>query len=118
MNLRLLAESFKEFFESIEFRSIVDETKDNFTILAVPPRNLNICDNVNVHIRGTPNDFTVDFVSGSNSRLYVLLGGLTGLFGGGFFLSRGLKSLEKLNDVEAKFWAFAEMKIESLSEVS
>lgn len=116
VNLRLLAESLKEFFESEGFHCVVEETRGNLKILAVPSQNLNILDNVVVSIRGTPNDFTVDLATGSNTRLYILLGGLTQLFGGGFLLSKGLKSQEKLRFVEDKFWEFVKIKIMSLSE--
>lgn len=116
VNLMVLAESFKEFFESEGFNCVIEETENNFKILAVPSRKLNILDNIVVFIRGTPNDFTVDFVTGSNTRLYILVGGLTQLFGGGILLSKGLKSQEKLSLIEGKFWEFVEMKISSLGK--
>jgi hypothetical protein len=117
INLKLLSEYLEQFFKSKGFLTIAKKSSEEYTISVAPRRAHNLCENVEVFIRGEPNDFLINFVSGSRSRLFVRLGGLTTFFGGGILYSRGLKSLDALKKLESDFWKFVDEKISVLSQM-
>jgi hypothetical protein len=119
IDLKLLCEILERFFEDKGFLTNMQcsSDEDEYKIIAVPKSVHNLREHVEVIVRGEPNDFLVVFEAGRRSRSFVKLGWLTSSLGGGWLLSRGLKSLEVLQKIEEDFWRFLDEKIDFLSKV-
>lgn len=116
INLEELAEFLKQFFEERNFKVMLEKSSD-YKILAVPERDSDLCDNIEVCIRGKPEDFEIIFGAATNFATNIIrLGGLTTFLGGGIFLRKGLKSQEELNKLEGDFWKFVDTTIVSLEQ--
>lgn len=116
INLRLLCEVLEGFFKNRGFLTNMQCSSEEYKITAVPRSVHDLCEHIDVLIRGKPDDFLVVFESGRRSRSFVKFGWLTSFLGGGWFLSKGLKSLEALEKIEEDFWRFLDDKIDSLSK--
>lgn len=120
IDLKLLSEQMIQFFEEKDFVTKLEESPKEFKVLAVPRHASHvpayqISENINVFIRGEPDDFSIEFVSGSRSRLYIRLGGFLSFFGAGGLMMQGLKSLEELQRLEDDFWKFTDKAVDILS---
>jgi len=117
VDLRLLSESVKRFFDERLFPSKIEErSKEEFSITAILRRvsGASLTGNVRVAVRGKPDDFEVEFAVGSDYRRLARLGGLATLLGGGAFLLRDLKSSEELERLENEFWLLIDKQVDIL----
>ena len=114
VDLSLLSERVTQFFREQQFATTAREEKEGCIVIAFPKSFHEISEEINVHILGTPEDFSVKFIAGSHSRGLVRYGNLFSLFGAGFLASRGLKSLEEIEKVEKKFWVYVDETIGQL----
>lgn len=115
VNLEVLVELLKQFFEEKRFKVVIEKQSTNYRIFAFPTTKHSICDPLEIVVRGEPNDFMVEFgVAAAHTKTITILGGLTYLLGGGYFLRKGLKSQEEINKLERDFWNFIDMKLPSL----
>ncbi|MCS7125052.1 MAG: hypothetical protein NZ932_06555 [Candidatus Bathyarchaeota archaeon] len=116
INLEELAEILKQFFEKRNFKVMLEKSSD-YRIIAVPKQGSDLCDNIEVSIRGKPSDFEIIFGAATNfAKNLIRLGGLTMFLGGGIFLRKGLASQEELNKLENDFWNFVDTTIASLEQ--
>lgn len=116
INLEKLAEVLKEFFENRKFK-VKLEKSSGYRILAVPKRGMDLCDSIEVCIRGKPEDFEITFNTVTDfTSNFIRLGGLTILFGGGLLLRKGLKSQEELDRLEKDFWKFFDAAIATVEQ--
>ena len=115
VDLKLLSETLESFFKDRGFLTSVQCSPGQFRIKAIPASTHSLCEDIVICIKGEPNDFLVSFEAGRRSRLFVRLGWLTSIFGGGIFLSKGMKSLEELEKIEEAFWRFLSEKIDGLT---
>lgn len=117
INLDVLAELLKGFFDSQKFRVTAEKKTAKFRILALPRSGSDLCDSMEVLIEGGPDDFTVEFGESENySRKFTLFGSLTSMLGGGAFLKKGLRSQEELDKLENDFWIFFDAKIAAMEK--
>lgn len=84
-------------------------------ILAIPKPVHEIAEKLQVFLQGEPKDFRVRFIAGSHSRSLVRYGTFASLFGGGFLVPKGLKSLEQIEKMEKEFWIFVDEAVSVLS---
>jgi hypothetical protein len=111
VDLPLLGEWIERFFTKQSFNTVRDDETDGYRITARPTPETEIVNNVTVSVSGGPDDFKVKFAAGARSNLFVRLGQLTALFGGGILYMRGLKSQEAEDKLEKAFWIYVNEKI-------
>lgn len=107
VDLSLVASIVKEFFESREFRTRIDELDDGCRVLAVKRVN-DESKAVFVEVHGRRDDFRVEFSTGSHERSLIMLGPLTTLFGLGAFLQGEIKRSDFFGNLEGDFWIYME----------
>jgi hypothetical protein len=116
VDLGLLTERMRPFFEQTDFETAVEKMQDGYLIQAVskiPRLRLRI----NVEILGRSNDFTVEFSAGGKGKYFsrsMIAGYLTMMFGGGFLISREAKKRETLDMLERSFWKYTQMQVADL----
>ena len=118
INLRVLAEHIRPFFDEIDFETISEGVQDGYLIQAVS-RIPNLRLRVNVRILGQPNDFVVEFSTGSKGGYFspsMIAGYLTTMFGGGYLVSREAQKRETLDALENDFWRYTQTQIGDLSD--
>jgi hypothetical protein len=116
VDLSMLAERIRPFFHETDFAARVERVKEGYRIQSASKiPNLKL--NVNVEILGRPNDFTVDFSTGSKGgyfSLSMIIGYLTMMLGGGYLVSKGAKEQETLEMIEKDFWRHTDMQVANL----
>jgi len=115
VDLSLLCRWIEHFFKKKNFRIVIEKGTKGYRIIARPTHVHEIVDNITVSISGTPNDFTLSFVTGARSEVFMKLGLLTSLFGGGMAFLRGVKSQESEEKIERLFWIYIGEKIDLLA---
>ena len=116
MDLSLLSERVAQFFSEKQFATTTRRRKEGCVVTAFPKSFHGIAEEINVHILGSPDDFSVKFIAGSHSRNLVRYGTLISLIGGGFLVPKGLKSLEEIEKLEKKFWVYLDETIWQLAD--
>ena len=117
VDLSMLAERIRPFFDETDFEVAVEETQEGYVIQAhskIPNLKLR----VNVKILGGPNDFTVEFSTGSKRGYFspsMIVGYLTAMFGGGYLISREAEKRETLDVLEKDFWSHTQMQVADLA---
>jgi len=117
VNLSVLAKKISEFFALKNFVTSWKEKGDKHIIIAAPRHFHGIAEKIKVEIVASQNEFSVEFFSGSLSKRFVTYGNLLNLFGFGYFVGKGLKSIEKLEALEKEFWVYVHQLVERLSNV-
>ena len=116
VDLGMLTERIRLFFSETDFETTTEKVKKGYIIRAVSKiPNLKL--KINVEILGRPNDFTVDFSTGSKGgyfSLSMIIGYLTTMFGGGYLLSQEARKQETLEILENDFWKHADMQVANL----
>jgi len=115
VDLSVLSRNIAEFFGERKFSISLKEDRNGFTVVASPRNIHGIAENITVKISGSPNDFSVEFVAGSRSNSLVRIGSFLSLIGGGFLVSKGLDSLEKLEVLEKHFWIYVHRAVAELA---
>ena len=118
VDLHLLAENIKPFFGETYFENTIEEIQEGYLIQAVSKiPNLKL--GITVTIQGRPNDFTIEFSSGTKRGHFspsIIVGSLTEMFGGGFLISREAKKQEILDGLEKDFWKHTQMRVADLAD--
>jgi hypothetical protein len=105
VDLTLLATHIGSFFKERDFEAIKGETPTGYKILAENSPSFKLLGCVSVSIEGKPDDFVIKLEpcnKGKKRSLAPIL--LTTMFGGGYFLTRRLKSEEDWVRLEKEFW--------------
>ena len=116
MNLKMLTERVRPFFDELAFETDTERIQDGYLIQAVS-KIPNVRLRIDVKIVGRPNDFVVEFSAGGKGRrfsLSMIVGYLTTMFGGGYLISREAKKQETMDPFENDFWRHADMQIGDL----
>jgi len=110
VDLKSLADRLGSFFKQHEFVAIMGESKEGYEIIAESSPLFELAGYVEVAIKGSPSDLTVGMrVCGEERQRGPAVGPLTmALFGGGYWLSRRLKSNEAQVRFEREFWRFVD----------
>lgn len=116
VNLSRLSEQILYFFTKKNFTASLQKKKDTHIVVATPQPFHGIAENIEVYIEGRPDDFSIKFAAGSHSRAYVRYGSLLNLVGFGFFVMKGLRSLEEIEKLEKNFWIYVDETIWQLSD--
>jgi hypothetical protein len=111
----MLSERVTQFFREKQFGTIAREGKEGFVVTAFPKYFHEISEEIIVRIIGSSDDFSVKFVAGSHSNNLVRYGTFLSLFGAGFMVVKGLKSLEEIEKLERKFWVYVDETIGQLA---
>jgi hypothetical protein len=117
VDLSRLTERIRPFFNEKEFKVTVEETQEGYVIQA-KNRIPNLKLEVNVEILGEPNDFTVEFSTGSKGGHFsplMIVGYLTAMFGGGYLISKEAEKREALDMLEKDFWSHTQMQVADLA---
>lgn len=114
VDLTLLSMYVEDFFKVRGFKTRKDESAGKYTILWAPPRVSNMRGAMTVTIMGDANDFVVELNASERTSRSIKLGLLTTMFGGGYFLLRGIRLREALEKLEKEFWVYAEEKVANL----
>lgn len=115
VNLPLLSERIVHFFDERKFTTSLRKEGEKHVIIATPQFYHKIAENVTVEVVGGADDFTVIFDGGSHSRAYVRLGNVLALLGGGFYVLKGMKSLEEIEKLERAFWVYVDKTVWQLA---
>jgi hypothetical protein len=113
VNLSLLVDFVKQFFEGEKFKTRVDELSDGWMILAVKHIN-GSPKSAFVKVCGRPNDFLVEFSASSQGRKLALLGPMITFFGLGVIVKSETKWIEVLENLEKRFWVSIEGAVSDL----
>jgi len=116
VNLSLLSNSIVQFFNEKDFATSLHESGEGCRIIAAPKSFHKIAENIIAYVSGRPNDFSIKFVAGSHSRALVRYGTFLTFLGGGFLVSKGLKSQEEIEKLEKEFWVYIDKKIWQLAD--
>jgi hypothetical protein len=116
VDLSMLSERVRQFFSEKQFATTTHRNKEGYVVTAFPKSFHGISEEIDVHILGSPNDFSVKFIAGSRSRNLIRYGTLLSIFGGGFLASKGLKSVEEIEKLEKKFWNYLDERVWQLSD--
>jgi len=109
VNIDLLVNSLVDFFKEMDFGIVKGKTSTGYAIIASDSSIFQINGYVTVEIEGKPEDFTIKFEvheEESGTRFFSPL--LMTMFGGGYFLSKRLKSREACIRLEREFWNYVE----------
>jgi len=104
VDLHFLSERIKDFFESKGLSVSVVAQQDGFLIIA----RKSFTERINVKLKGSSSDFTVELATEEGSDASILFGSLTTIFGGGSFFLRGIRSKELLEKFEGEFFRYVE----------
>jgi hypothetical protein len=115
VDLSLLSERVTQFFSEKQFGTTTGRRKEGYVVTAFAKSFHGISEEINVHILGSPDDFSVKFIAGAHSRNLVRYGTFFSPFGAGFMVPKGLKSLEELEKLEKKFWVYLDETIWQLA---
>jgi hypothetical protein len=118
VDLRVLTERIRPFFDEIDFETISEGVQGGYMIQAVS-RIPNLRLRVNVRVLGQPNDFMVEFSTGSKGGYFspsMIAGYLTTMFGGGYLVSREAQKRETLDALESDFWRYTQTQIGDLAD--
>jgi len=120
VDLTLLTERIGDFFKANDFEAIKGETNRGYEILAQDSSRYKFSGYISIKIQGDPKEFFIELEPGGKTKnkdfLYPIM--TTTLFGGGYFLSRSLKSREELMRFEKDFWEHVDRVIEYLRNTS
>ncbi len=116
IDLSVLTDCIVQFFMERRFVTSVENSDGEYQIAARPRPFHGIVEDIEVSIRGRPDDFEVKFLAGSRSSALVRLGTLTAAFGGGVFTLKGLKSHESLEKLEKEFWLYVDRVVWGLAD--
>jgi hypothetical protein len=111
VDLSLLSEKVTQFFSEKQFAITTGRNREGCVVTALPKSFHGISEEISVHVLGRSDDFSVKFIAGSHSNNLVRYGTLLSLIGGGFLVSKGLKSLEEIEKLEKKFWVYLDETI-------
>lgn len=116
LDLNMLAERIRPFFHEIDFETMVEKMQEGYMIQAISKiPNLKL--KIDIKILGQPDDFTVEFSTGSRGGYFspsMIAGYLTTMFGGGYLVSREAKKREALDMLENDFWKHTQMQVADL----
>jgi hypothetical protein len=110
VDLSLLVNMVKVFFESEGFEARIDESKGGYVVSAVK-RDEGHPRVVFVKIQGKRDDFSVEFSTSNQGRSLALMGSLVSLFGFGVIVQRETRGLELYENIERKFWFYVDEAI-------
>lgn len=110
-----LVERIALFFTEKGFSVSKQEKGDRHVVVANPKPFHGIADNIEVEVHGSPDDFSVKFISGSRSNDLVRYGRWASLITGGYFLLKGLRSQEELEKLERRFFIYVDETVWYLS---
>ncbi len=116
VELSMLVERITPFFHDLDFETSLEKVQEGYMIQAVSKiPNLRL--RINVNVLGEPNDFTVEFLSGSKGRHFspTTVGYLASMFGGGYLVRRGAERRETLDRLESWFWKHVQMQVADLT---
>lgn len=117
VDLTELTTRLGDFFKEKDFEAIKGKTSTGHQIFAADSPYFKINGYVNITIEGKPNDFVVKLEHcGEDKRPPFRSIFLAAMFGGGYFLSRRLKSEEAWMKLEKEFWRYVENVILHLTD--
>jgi hypothetical protein len=99
-DLFTLSKHVEYFFKAQNFKTTKIQTYEGFIIKV----EKSLQEKIYVKVTGEPNNFTVELSTERSSDIFIRLGILTSLFGGGGFFLKGVKSRDMLLRVESDFW--------------
>jgi hypothetical protein len=113
----MLTEHLANFFKTCDFEAMKGETENGYQILAQNSPRYRFGGYVSVTIQGRPREFSIELEpSGKTSRKdfpYPIMS--TALLGGGYFISRALKSRDEWIRFEKDFWKHVDRVIDYLN---
>lgn len=106
IDLDLLGQSVRQFFEERHFVVRLDKLKDGLYVygLQLDRDERDEAGPVLIKILGHSDDFTVEFIPGESFRGLKILGPLFSLFGGGNLWLREMKLQQFFEELEEQFW--------------
>lgn len=112
VDLALLTARIADFFKEKDFEAIKGETSTGYQILGEDSPHFKIPGYVSVTIEGKPEDFTVKLDHCRNKKRPPRFSPfLLTMFGGGYLISRRLKSEEAWTKLETELWKHVEKAV-------
>jgi len=107
VDLKILHNGIKRFFESLNFRVHIRQSNELFELRAIKRVNSAIR-RITVKLHGNPNKFTVEFLAGEQARSIQRMDMSLELLGGGVFVLKARETLEYYQKIEDGFWRYME----------
>lgn len=117
LDLSMLVENIKQFFHDLDFEVSYEKVQEGYVIQA-DSKISKLRLRINVNVLGGPDDFAVEFLSGSKGGFFsrsMVAGYLTSMFGGGYLIRRSSERRELLDKVEGWFWKHVQVQVAELA---
>ncbi len=108
VDLTLLTARIADFFKEKDFEAVKGETSTGYQILGEDSPHFRIQGYVSVTIEGKPEDFTVTLEHCRDKKRSWYSPFLLTMLGGGYLMSRRLKSEEAWTKLEKELWKHVE----------
>ncbi|MEM3579652.1 MAG: hypothetical protein QXH40_01465 [Candidatus Bathyarchaeia archaeon] len=108
IDLKVLSDCICQFFTNEGFDVSLKRKKEAYIITVFPKSFHGISEKIFVYIKGKPDDFTVEFLPGPLLRHLTLFTPFYSLILGGHLYLKGSRSLEKIDELERRFWRFVD----------
>lgn len=111
IDLEWLSRCVEVFLRDNSFKAKKKETVNGYTLSATSEGSLSMTEELTVEILKSTNGFAIVFLPSGGAHSSVLLGLLSAFIGGGNLLLRGVRSRERLEELERDFWVYVEHAI-------
>jgi hypothetical protein len=117
VDLALLKQKVQEFFQDNDFDTVTSEYENVYHLAASGSSNYTINGQIEVTIRGTPQDILVELEhqSKGKQKKYSMPMTLTIFMGAGILLRDEFKSDEAFLKLKKDFWTFLDRTVNSLT---
>lgn len=117
VELEFLANSINSFFMDKGFSKRKESLeRDNAWVLTYTFEGQGRPVVASIIIRGSPNDFEIEFMIDRKAETVARLGILSTLFGSGFYLRGRLENFAQVERLEGDFWDYVNEKIKRRSD--
>ncbi len=114
VSLQQLTQAIDNFYSRRNLKVKTSSLKDGYSIRVILA-GLRMPGAMDIVIRGTPDDFTVETTATEREDSREKIGLMTTVFGGGSLVLSGVFAREKLEKMEREFWGGIEEMIQSLT---
>ncbi len=111
---KILSQQIEKFFKKNNFITETQEENTHLKISAIPTTKTDIKEKIEIEIHPAKDGFTVDFKTAEKAQTSIKLGLLSSFLTGGSLLLRSLKSKEKLDEIQKKFWSCVQEYVSTL----
>jgi hypothetical protein len=113
-NINKLAKQAEDYFKTKNFLTKTEKTNSTVKISAMPNKNTEIKERIDVEIQKTENGIAINFNTAEKKQKRIKIEMLLTFITGGAFLLNEIKSKEKLDTFQQDFLAYMQKTISDL----